>query len=497
MLLAEPDSAWHGGCLAIAELARRSILSPQRLPSLSPLLQQALSYDVRRGPCSVGAHVRDAAAYVCWALARAYEPQQLSACVAELSSSLLTMACYDREVNCRRAAASAFQECVGRLGSFPHGLEILAVADYYSVGNAANAYLHVAPFVAQFPEYTGALLQHLADVKLRHWDRALCALAAMGLAALAPVAAAQLAGSALPQLLKLVTDDVLEVRTGAVLGVAELLPALAAAIPPRAAAVVKHAADSSCDGALGACLELAVAEGVVNVLSQLEVAGLYRGKGGELMREAAARLVEQAAAAVGSLDVVPLVQFGLGRRQQQQQERSSSMQQRQQSSGTPDDAGGEEEEDADDAEADAGPQAAAGAGDKQEDSSSKQRRPPLQLPLTPEYHTCALRLVLDCLGHVQNSIQASGVAALRAHACAFHADAVQRPQLLALVQQCCGRLTDRDSLPAARRGAAAGLGVLPAELVGQQAAEVLAVLAAAAQVRLGIVDMQQKALVVC
>jgi hypothetical protein len=372
------------------------------------------------------------------------------------------------------------------LGSFPHGLEILAVADYYSVGNAANAYLHVAPFVAQFPEYTSALLQHLAEVKLRHWDRALRALAAMGLAALAPVAAAQLAGHALPQLLKLVTDDILEVRTGAVLGVSELLPALAAVLAPAPSAAAAHStAGNSCDVVCGVCLESAVAEGVVNVLSRLEAAGLYRGKGGELMREAAARLVEQVAAAVGSLNAVPLVQFGLGRRQQQQQqEGGSSMQQRQQSTGTcDDDVVGSEEEDADAETAADAAAAAAAEGSSKQDSSSKQRRPPLQLPLTPDYHACALRLVLDCLGHVQNSIQASGVAALKAHACAFQADAVQRPQLLALVQQCCHRVTDRDTLPAARRGAAAGLGVLSADLVGQQAAEVLVVLATAAQVR--------------
>ena len=34
-------------------------------------------YDERRGCFSVGAHVRDAACYVCWAFARAYSPQVL------------------------------------------------------------------------------------------------------------------------------------------------------------------------------------------------------------------------------------------------------------------------------------------------------------------------------------------------------------------------------------------------------------------------------------
>ena len=43
------DTAWHGGCLALAELARRGLLLPARLPDLAPTLAAALQYDVRRG----------------------------------------------------------------------------------------------------------------------------------------------------------------------------------------------------------------------------------------------------------------------------------------------------------------------------------------------------------------------------------------------------------------------------------------------------------------
>lgn len=46
----ESDTAWHGGCLALAELARRGLLLPTRLQHVAPLVAEALQYDVRRGP---------------------------------------------------------------------------------------------------------------------------------------------------------------------------------------------------------------------------------------------------------------------------------------------------------------------------------------------------------------------------------------------------------------------------------------------------------------
>ena len=46
----ESDTAWHGGCLALAELARRGLLLPSRLQLVAPLVAEALQYDVRRGP---------------------------------------------------------------------------------------------------------------------------------------------------------------------------------------------------------------------------------------------------------------------------------------------------------------------------------------------------------------------------------------------------------------------------------------------------------------
>ena len=51
----------------------------------------------------------DAACYVCWAFARAYEPNVLKPWVPQIANALVVVTVFDREVNCRRAASAAFQ----------------------------------------------------------------------------------------------------------------------------------------------------------------------------------------------------------------------------------------------------------------------------------------------------------------------------------------------------------------------------------------------------
>ncbi|KAK0583530.1 hypothetical protein LWI29_037871 [Acer saccharum] len=71
----------------------------------------------------------------------------------QLAPHLLSVACYDREVNCRRAAAAAFQENVGRQGNYPHGIDIVNNADYFSLSSRVNSYLHIAVSIAQYEGY--------------------------------------------------------------------------------------------------------------------------------------------------------------------------------------------------------------------------------------------------------------------------------------------------------------------------------------------------------
>jgi hypothetical protein len=102
------DSAWHGGCLALAELCRRGLLLPARLTQFIPVLEKALIYDINLGNHSVGTHVRDAACYVVWSFARAYSPEIMKPHVEMLSTKLIVESLFDREVNCRRAASATF-----------------------------------------------------------------------------------------------------------------------------------------------------------------------------------------------------------------------------------------------------------------------------------------------------------------------------------------------------------------------------------------------------
>uniref|UniRef100_A0A672ZRM6 Tubulin-specific chaperone D n=1 Tax=Sphaeramia orbicularis TaxID=375764 RepID=A0A672ZRM6_9TELE len=131
----ETDNAWHGGCLALAELGRRGLLLPSRLTDVVPLIIKSLTYEEKRGACSVGSNVRDAACYVCWSFARAYEPKELQPFVSQIASALLITAVFDRNVNCRRAASVSSPVN----GTFPHGIDILTTADYYAVGNLSNS----------------------------------------------------------------------------------------------------------------------------------------------------------------------------------------------------------------------------------------------------------------------------------------------------------------------------------------------------------------------
>lgn len=278
--LVETDMAWHGGCLALAELGRRGLLLPQRLQDVVRVIIKALNFDEKRGHFSVGAHVRNAACYVCWAFARAYEPSDMKPYVEDIARALVIVTIFDREITVRGAASAAFQENVGRQGQFPHGIDILTTCDFFSVGNISNCYLELSHFVGGFPEYTEALINHLCYEKSSHWDEDIRELSAQALNKLVSRAPDYLA-SLLPEMIQLTMSLDLNVRHGAVLMTAWVISALSEVAAERKITPEEMMGKE--------CLNQ-----LKDLVPKYYDTKFFRGTGGELMRKAVCCLIDKA-----------------------------------------------------------------------------------------------------------------------------------------------------------------------------------------------------------
>jgi tubulin-specific chaperone D len=182
------------------------------------------------------------------------------------------------------------QENVGRQGheNMAHGIEILTAADYFSLGSRTAAYLTIAPYVASFAPHRAALTDHVAAVKLQHWDSEVRALAAKALGALASLDLHRAATELLPTVLQQILSPDLLKRHGACLAAGELLLAIANS---------SSSSDSSSAGD-APLLTSETTSAVLEAIPALEKARLYRGRGGEVMRTAACKLAQCIAAAL-------------------------------------------------------------------------------------------------------------------------------------------------------------------------------------------------------
>lgn len=72
------DAAWHGACLALAEMCRRGCLLPCQLKAVISAIVSALAYNQLRASYSIGSNVRDAASYAAWSLARNFHAEHMS-----------------------------------------------------------------------------------------------------------------------------------------------------------------------------------------------------------------------------------------------------------------------------------------------------------------------------------------------------------------------------------------------------------------------------------
>uniref|UniRef100_A0A914GRG9 Tubulin-specific chaperone D n=1 Tax=Globodera rostochiensis TaxID=31243 RepID=A0A914GRG9_GLORO len=208
----EAANSWHGGCLALAELCRRGCLLPDQVPKV--MLLSAVN-------------VRDAACYICWAFARAYEAELLRKLLSPLAGILLSVALFDREVNVRRAASAAFQENVGRNDSFPHGIAVLSMVDFVEVARTKHCYTELAVKVAaHFGYFVRPMLDHLCELKSVHWDEMVRKLAADSIQRIAVFDSDYAFGKIFPVLCDRLRSADPVVKHGAFLGVSGLLLAL-------------------------------------------------------------------------------------------------------------------------------------------------------------------------------------------------------------------------------------------------------------------------------
>ena len=216
----------HGICLVIGEFCRKGILSPKFLPQVSQILNSSLLFEDIEGMHSSGSIVRDAACFICWSLSRFYEKETMQPFVDELAGNLLITALFDKDGNCRRAAAASFQENVGRQGNFPHGISIISEMDYFSVGVRQNSFLKISPFVAHYKEYTRTFIKHLAQVKLFHFNKEVRLLSAKSLALISLLDVDFVIKEIIPFLIENCRSSKLWTRHGSIIGLGSLILSL-------------------------------------------------------------------------------------------------------------------------------------------------------------------------------------------------------------------------------------------------------------------------------
>ncbi|KAL8542768.1 hypothetical protein ACS0TY_003596 [Phlomoides rotata] len=201
-------------------------LSDEVLSSILELFSPGEGDGSWHGPHSVGSHVRDAAAYICWAFGRAYYNRDMKNVLEQIAPHLLIVSCYDREVNCRRAATAAFQENVGRQGNFPHGIDIVNTTDYFALSSRANSYLRIAIYIAQYDGYLHQFVDELLHSKICHWDKGLREVSATALSSLVKFEPENFANVILEKLVPCTLSSDLCMRHGATLAIGEVVLAL-------------------------------------------------------------------------------------------------------------------------------------------------------------------------------------------------------------------------------------------------------------------------------
>ncbi|KAF6005523.1 hypothetical protein F1559_005127 [Cyanidiococcus yangmingshanensis] len=142
----DDEIAGQSACILLAELARVQLIDPGTLLELVHWTLDALCFGQDRPCLRIGASaLRDAACYVLWSFSRHLPSGDFADCAPAVAARLLCTALFDREVQCRRAAAAALQECAGRWHDAIPGAMILADrVNFYTVSDRDRAFGELA-----------------------------------------------------------------------------------------------------------------------------------------------------------------------------------------------------------------------------------------------------------------------------------------------------------------------------------------------------------------
>ncbi|KNH07579.1 Beta-tubulin cofactor D [Perkinsela sp. CCAP 1560/4] len=168
----EDDKSWHGGILALAELTQRKV-GLEYAGQMVELMRMAIQFDVRKQTKNgVGSHVRDAACFLLWTVARTCSVKLVNRIITDISSDILFQLCFDREVTVRRAASAAYQELVGRHCASPKEIQVVLATNFHAVANRTQSYIKVASELAVLdPSLGRSFVQRLCRRQVNHWDR--------------------------------------------------------------------------------------------------------------------------------------------------------------------------------------------------------------------------------------------------------------------------------------------------------------------------------------
>lgn len=110
-------------------------------------------------------------------MARAYDSKLIGNFVCKLSAPLICMACFDTQLNCRRAASAVIQELAGRTQQFPHWIDVIAKTEFHDLSQIEYTYTELGVYFSKYDAFQEGIINHLFE-KSVHWEPAIRRLSA-------------------------------------------------------------------------------------------------------------------------------------------------------------------------------------------------------------------------------------------------------------------------------------------------------------------------------